>query len=73
MGGLMGGSMPRRTSMSANPMFNAGPDTQFGSAPYGAPQLGTQSGFGGSDEPETAMLERLMAEIASLKREAGES
>ena len=67
----MGGSMPRRTSMSANPMSNAGPDTQFGSAPYGAPQLGTQSGFGGSDEPETAM--RLMAEIASLKREAGES
>ena len=73
MGGLMGGSMPRRTSMSANPMFNAGPDAQFGSAPYGTPQLGAQSGLGGGDEPEAAMLERLMAEIASLKREAGES
>ena len=69
----MGGSMPRRTSMSANPMYNAGPDAQFGSAPFGALQLGAPAGHGGGDEPEAAMLERVMAEIASLKREAGES
>ena len=69
----MGSSMPRRTSMSANPMFNAGPAAQFGSAPFGAPQLGAPAGLGGGDEPEAATLERLMAEIAILKREAGES